>query len=317
MRVVGVGRALQSIGSRPTPGKRYLGSVRPSGVMMQRRIRNGFGLLGALALVAVAAVDAPVAAQGLAPVSSRGKSVTPAFEGWYQNKDGTYSISFGYYNRNSDEILDIPVGPDNFISPGDQNQGQPTRFYTKRHWGVFVVKVPADFGSKQVTWTVKIRGETFAIAGSLRPEWEIDALEGEAGSGNTPPTVSFSETGPTGAGPAGITVGPLAAKVGAPLAITVWTVDDGNAFGAMASDARSTTPVSLAWFKHQGPGDVTFTPATVRLTPTGGKGSTNAVFSAPGDYIVRVRVNDASGVAGAGHAQCCWTNGYARVTVSP
>jgi hypothetical protein len=284
--------------------------------MMQRRIRNGFGVLGVLALVATAAVGAPVGAQGLAPVSTRGKTVTPAFEGWYENADGTYSISFGYYNRNSDEVLDIPVGPDNFVSPGDQNQGQPTRFYTKRHWGVFVVKVPADFGKKQVVWTLKIRGETFAIAGSLRPEWQIDALEGEAGSGNTPPNVRFSEAGPAGAGPAGITIGPLAAKVGAPLAITVWTVDDGNAAGAMASDARSSTPVSLAWFKHQGPGDVTFTPATARLTPTGGKGSTNAIFSAPGDYIVRVRVNDASGVVGAGHAQCCWTNGYVKVTVS-
>jgi len=256
------------------------------------------------------------ARQSLSTPSARGKTVTPAFEGWYANKDGSFSISFGYYNRNSDEVLDIPIGPDNFVSPGDPNQGQPTRFYAKRHWGVFVVNVPADFGKKQVVWTVKLRGETYAIAGSLRPEWEIDALEGEAGSGNTPPMLRFSESGPAGAGPAGITIGPLSTKVGAPLLINVWTIDDGNAAGAMASDARSSTPVALAWFKHQGPGDVTFTPATARLTPTGGKGSTNATFSAPGDYIVRVRVNDASGVTGAGHAQCCWTNGYVKVTVS-
>ncbi len=261
-------------------------------------------------------VSSPVAAQGLAPAGTRGKSVTPAFEGWYQNKDGTYSISFGYYNRNSDEVLDIPVGPDNFMSPGPQNQGQPTRFYTKRHWGVFVVKVPADFGEKAVTWTLRVRGEQVAIAGNLRPDWQIDALEGEAGSGNTPPTLKFSESGPEGAGPAGITIGPLAAKVGVPLTIPVWTVDDGNAAGAMASDARSSTPVSLAWFKHQGPGDVTFAPPTARLTPTGGKSSVNATFNAPGDYVIRLRVNDASGVAGAGHAQCCWTNGFVKVTVS-
>ena len=55
--------------------------------------------------------------------SSRGRTVTPAFEGWYPNKDGTYSISFGYYNRNSEEIVDIPIGPDNFVAPGDAESG--------------------------------------------------------------------------------------------------------------------------------------------------------------------------------------------------
>ena len=73
--------------------------------------------------------------------------------------------------------------------------------------------------------------------------------------------------------------------------------------------------MSLAWFKHQGPGDVTFSPPTSRLTPTGGKASTTATFNKPGDYIVRVRAND-SAVAGAGHAQCCWTNGFVKVTVT-
>ena len=167
-----------------------------------------------------------------------------------------------------------------------------------------------------MTWTVKFRGEVYAIAGSLRPDWQIDALEGEAGSGNTPPVLKFNEAGPDGAGPAGITVGPMSARVGAPLALTVWATDDGNAAGAMASDARSATPVTIAWFKHQGPGDVTFSAPAARLTPTGGKATTNATFSAPGDYVIRVRANDASGVVGGGHAQCCWTNGFVKVTVS-
>ena len=74
--------------------------------------------------------------------------------------------------------------------------------------------------------------------------------------------------------------------------------------------------MALSWFKHQGPGDVTFAPATAKLTPTGGKAMTTATFDKPGEYIIRVRANDASGVAAAGHAQCCWTNGFVRVTVS-
>jgi hypothetical protein len=294
----------------------FMGGKNPGAAMRLRRtMLNGRMALSCTLAALSAAYSTPTFAQGLSTPSSRGQTVTPAFEGWYPNPDGTFSISFGYYNRNSEEVLDIPVGPDNFISPGDTNQGQPTRFYTKRQWGVFAVRVPANFGDKRVTWTVKIRGQTFVIAGSLRAEWQIDALEGEAGSGNTPPKLSFEENGPAGAGPAGITFGPVQAKAGVALPITVWATDDGNSFGSIASDGRPV-PVSLTWFKHQGPGDVTFAPPTARLTPTGGKMTTSATFSKPGDYVIRVRANDASGVAPAGHAQCCWTNGFVRVTVS-
>jgi len=252
----------------------------------------------------------------LAPLKTSGLTVTPAFEGWYRNPDGTFSISFGYYNRNTDEELEIPIGPDNFIEPGDRNQGQPTHFEPRRHWGVFAVKVPANFGDKKVVWTIKIRGETFAIPGSLHPNWQIDALEGEAGSGNTPPTLRFSATGPEGAGPLGITAGPLTTSVGKPLTVTVWAKDDGKAVGGIARAGRGGVPPTLTWFKHQGPGTVTFAASSPRVG-VDSTASTTATFSAPGDYILRVRANDASGVTGAGHAQCCWTNGFIKVTVKP
>jgi len=252
----------------------------------------------------------------LAPVKASGGTVTPAFEGWYKNPDGTYSISFGYYNRNSEETIEIPVGPDNFVSPGDPNQGQPTHFETKRHWGVFAVKVPADFGSKKVVWTLKIRGQTWAIPGSLHPNWQIDALEGEAGSGNTPPVLKFDPKGPEGAGPFGITSGPLHATVGQPLTIDLWAKDDGKAVGNISRDGRAGQSVTLTWFKHQGPGPVTFDPPTPRPSAGEGRATTKATFSEPGDYLLRVRANDASGLATAGHAQCCWSNGFVKVTVT-
>ncbi|HKS05905.1 MAG TPA: hypothetical protein VJR92_06295, partial [Gemmatimonadaceae bacterium] len=47
-----------------------------------------------------------------------------------------------------------------------------------------------------------------------------------------------------------------------------------------------------------------------------GSASTTATFGAPGTYILRVRANDASGVDNAGHAQCCWTNGFVKVVVT-
>jgi len=47
----------------------------------------------------------------LAPPSTKGQTVTPVFEGWYRNPDGTYSLSFGYFNRNFEEVLELPNGP--------------------------------------------------------------------------------------------------------------------------------------------------------------------------------------------------------------
>jgi hypothetical protein len=264
-----------------------------------------------LASIAVGFSSVVIGAQTpLAPVAPSGQTATPAFEGWYKNPDGTYSLSFGYYNRNATEVLNIPVGPDNFVSPGNQDQGQPTYFYPRRHWGVFAVKVPADFGDKQkVVWTVKMQGKTFAIPGSLREEWQIDALEGEAGSNNTPPVLTISN-GPEARGPAGTMV-EKTATVGKPLAIDVVAKDDGA-----SATVRGGSPVVLTWFTHQGPAQVTFAPGSTRLTPKGGSASTTATFSKPGDYIIRVRATD-SDVTAAGHSQCCWTNAFIKVRVTP
>jgi hypothetical protein len=267
-----------------------------------------FGLATA-ALPAFASGQLP-----LAPLAKTGQTVTPVFEGWYRNADGTFSLSFGYYNRNTAESIDIPIGADNVISPGDANQGQPTRFETRRHWGVFAVKVPATFDTSTVTWTLRVQGETFAIPGRLHPDWQIDALAGEAGSGNTPPVVRLSSGGPAAQGPAGATAGPLTATVGQPLSLTVWATDDGRGAGSVVGSGRSQ--VALMWFKHQGPGNVAFSVASPKPDSAAGMATTTATFAQPGAYVLRVRAND-SGVAGAGHAQCCWTNGFIRVTVRP
>jgi hypothetical protein len=268
----------------------------------------GCGL--ALVLAATALTGA-----GQLPVSTLGASgqtVTPVFEGWYPNPDGTFSLSFGYYNRNAEETVEIPVGASNFLAPGARNQGQPSHFQPRRHWGVFAVTVPANFGgTNEVTWTLTVRGQTFAIPGRLDPRWQIDALEGEAGAGNTPPVVKLGASGREARGPGGATAGPLKAVVGQPLALTLVARDDGR--GGRGAQAQSVT---LAWFKHQGPGPVTFAPPTGRVGAPGGEMQGAATFSEPGEYVLRARANDSSGVANAGHAQCCWTNLFVKVTVT-
>jgi len=246
------------------------------------------------------------AQRSLAPSSPSGQTATPVFEGWYRNPDGTFSLSFGYFNRNGSERLEIPVGDSNFVSPGNRNQGQPTHFAPDRHWGVFAVVVPADFGTRKVVWSLTVRGTTVAVPGSLAADWEIDALQGEASSDNTPPLVRIGATGAEARGPLGATTGPLTVAAGKPLSLSVMATDDG----------KSKSAVDLTWFKHQGPGDVSFATPTHRLSPTGGSATTAATFSRPGEYLVRVRANDLSPMT-AGHAQCCWTNAFVKVTVTP
>lgn len=278
---------------------------------------RSFMLVAAAVLCSGLAAPDPAASQvPLGLRTATGQTVTPAFEGWYPNPDGTFNLSFGYFNRNFEEVVEIAIGPANRLEPAAFDGTQPIRFHPRRHWGVFTVTVPADFGDQSVVWTIDFRGESYSIPGNLHNDWEIDALAGEAGSGNTPPVLAFAEGGAEGAGPAGLWSKPVEAVTGTPVSLSVWARDDGRSSGNVGRAGRSDVPVTLTWFKHQGPGDVSFGEAEAEVPVEGGMMSTTATFDEPGDYVLRVRANDASGVAGAGHAQCCWTNGFVRVRVT-
>jgi hypothetical protein len=246
--------------------------------------------------------------------------VTPAYEGWYQNEDGTYSLSFGYFNRNTDEVIEIPLGPDNMLEPASLLQNQPTRFEEGRHWGTFAVRVPADFGDREVTWTLKVKGESLMVPGHMRPEWRIDALH-EGAHDNTPPVLRFEQGGPDVMGPAGsgLVFGPLQTSVGEPLEITLYADDDGKgrSLGGFGFGGRNAALATLTWFKHQGPGEVTFSESSHRVSDAEVPAVNSVIFGAPGDYIIRIRATESSGVATAGHAQCCWSNGFVAVSVNP
>src|SRR5258706_3940812 len=93
-----------------------------------------------------------------------GQGVAPVYEGFDINPDGTYNMWFGYMNRNFEEQIDIPVGPDNRIEPGS-DRGQPTHFDTRRHKDVFRVVVPSDFGdTTKLVWSITVRGKTESVA---------------------------------------------------------------------------------------------------------------------------------------------------------
>lgn len=254
------------------------------------------------------------------PVHDSGQSVTGAFEGWFANPDGTFSILFGYFNRNAKEELDIPIGPNNDIEPGGPDRGQPTHFLTRRQWGMFTVTVPKDFGSQKLTWKLAANGVTTVIPASLNPLWEISPFRDS--SDNTPPFVGFSSTGPFGQGPREVTAH-LNAVVGVPLPIEVWVADDAH---LVPGEARPNSPaVTLTWGQFRGPSEVKFSnrrplvePAEF-AAPTGsnftGKAGTLATFAEPGEYELRVVANDWTGEGGKGF-QCCWTTASVKVSAS-
>ena len=268
-------------------------------------------LTGMLALCFQAVTSAQATIDAPLPHTT-GQSVTPSYEGWFQNPDGSFSLSFGYFNRNYEEHLDIPIGPDNQFSPGPADRGQPTHFLPRRQTGVFTVVVPADFGDQSLTWTVTAYGETHAIPGHLRPEWQIDAMR-EVTSGNTPPTLRFSAEGPAIQGPGGGRTH-LTVSANEAANVTLWATDD----GVRKYRASSRPPqLGLVFSKYRGPGTVSFSEREPAID-SAGKATTTATFDAPGQYRLRVLAWDDSGPQRATMAtgfQCCWTNAYVDVQV--
>ena len=103
-----------------------------------------------------------------------GQNVAPAFEGWEEDEQGNRFFLFGYMNRNWEEEIDVPVGPDNTFSPGTADQGQPTHFLPRRNRFIFRVKVPKDFGDKSLTWSLTANGRTEKVVARLVPAYEKD-----------------------------------------------------------------------------------------------------------------------------------------------
>jgi hypothetical protein len=260
----------------------------------------------------------------LEPIHEAGASVTGAFEGWFKNPDGTFSLLLGYFNRNTKQEVDIPIGPNNRIEPGGPDQGQPTHFLVGRQWGMVTVKVPADFGKNRITWTIVANGQNMVIPASLHVDYEISPFM-EASVGNTPPVLRFEQGGQSAQGPVAFTVA-RTAKVGTPLSLNSWVEDDAKYTNSSGAPPRNLgAPVTVHWTKFRGPGEVTFSNARPAVEasaggkpgiPFAGKSTAEATFSAPGDYILHVTLNDYSGEGGQGF-QCCWTTGQVKVTVTP
>ena len=283
----------------------------------------------------------------LQPAAPGGRTLAPFMEGWYANEDGTFSISFGYLNANQD-TLRIPLGPDNFIEPAQFDGMQPTVFVPGHPRGIFTVTLPAVMEDTDVWWTLRkangdvtrVPGRTGAIAYQL--DWNPRP------HGSLPPSVSFDSQSGVGRGPPGIMAERTqTVAVGSPLTLSVNATDPSE---RDSEDYRLTeaVPLRVVWSQLQGPGRVEFTrhesnplpevdseggddnspaaqarrrpppgPQVIPLSEGHGTARVIATFSESGEYIMRARVDNFNSADSGDRFQCCWTNGYVRVTVTP
>lgn len=263
------------------------------------------------------------------PRKQFGASVTGAFEGWYENRDGTSGFLVGYYNRNTQEELDIPIGPNNQIEPGGPDMGQPTHFLPSRQFGMFSIPVPKGFTpDNKITWTIIANGKPTIIPLRLHPDYLISPFS-EIAVNNTPPVIKFEEDGASLQGPIATLTNAAVrtTSLSQPLALTIWVTDDMKyTSGTNAPMTKPRPPVTLVWSKYRGPGSVAFDKTNPVVEPVvaasnagaafSGKATANVKFSEAGEYVLHVTANDYSGDGGGGF-QCCWTTGLVKVSVKP
>jgi len=278
-----------------------------------------------VALTLVLGVGASAQQLPSEPVRQFGQSVTPSYEGWFTNPDGSHSLLVGYLNRNSKEAIDVPIGPNNRIEPGGPDLGQPTHFLPGRQTGVFLITVPKEFTPQQrLTWTIVANGQPMSIPLRLNELYEVSPFA-DIAVGNKPPVLRFEAGGPSLQGPIGTVAKAIArtATMAAGIALPIWATDDAKySSGSNAPQRNPPPPVILHWSKYRGPGAVTFdkVPPPFEKLPGGeafsGKATVNAKFSQPGEYVLLVLAEDYSGDGGGGEV-CCWTTAIVKVTVTP
>jgi hypothetical protein len=257
-----------------------------------------------------------------------GQNVVPVYEGWERNPDGSFNMVFGYMNRNYGEEVEIPIGPANKIEPGEADQKQPSHFYPRRQEFVFKVKVPADWGDKDVVWTLTSRDKTQRAFGSLMPVWELGNLvylENRRGAAaltypEQPDKAPLIEM----VGPAQTTI-----AVGDPVTLSVQVTDDGypkpvvrpqnagSKVRAATSNFKTQSPASQAvvkldpgvrlgvtWVVYRGgPGSAHFEEMRIPVTkvsdmstapdgPLTGHATTKVSFDKPGTYVLRGYADD-------------------------
>ena len=298
------------------------------------------GPVGPTALEAQVTGPGPDGRWPLQPDSPGHRILAPFMEGWYENEDGTYSISFGYLNANEDTLV-IPLGEGNFLQPAPFDGMQPTTFFPGHHRGIFTVTLPAEMKDQDVWWTLRrANGDVARVPGRVTSNaYQLDWVPRPHGS--LPPSVSFDSDSGVGRGPPGIMAErTLTVAVGSPLTLSVNATDPSE---RDQEDFRfaEAIPLRVIWSQLQGPGRVEYTrhesnpeveeeeeddaadtrrpeprgPQVIPLAEGHGTARVIVTFSVPGEYLMLAQVDNWSAPDSGSGDQCCWTNGYVRVNV--
>lgn len=278
----------------------------------------------------------------------RGEITSPAYEGWWENEDGSFKLFYGYMNSNWEQTFNVPIGSANYFSVVEEgalndlsvdgfdfaqaDQGQPTHFYPRRNPFLFTIDVPADFGEREMVWTLQTQGQTLRAYGTLKPDYAIDpqVISTEVG-GNFG---SLSDALRDNISPDLRIEGEnrRAVKVGQPLSLAVHASDPDNyppprpaprlndnlerLYRPPSSIVATSGPgLRFAWSVYRGPAEqVKFVPAqmktytdtrmygnsawsppfTIPEPPADGRWTAEVTFDEPGEYVLRGVASDGS-----------------------
>ncbi|MEQ8954877.1 MAG: hypothetical protein RL120_12160, partial [Gammaproteobacteria bacterium] len=267
--------------------------------------------------------DYPLATRG-----ASGEAVAPMFNGWIRNDDGSVTMIFGFANQNREAAVDVPLGPNNKIEPVQFDGVQPTHFpvYQRpgfvglQERGAFAIRVPADMADTEVVWTLNSGGKSYSVPGRTTST-AYEMSDGEAALGSLKPAIRFTMNGPETTSPVGIYGARITSKVGDPVTLTAYVQDRGNR-ADYEENKMLLYPLGTEWIMHQGPADAKPQFSHAKITgrerakqdgesnTTSNNGweevTTEASFAEPGEYIVRLRVDNFQAPDSQFDNVCCW-----------
>jgi hypothetical protein len=80
-------------------------------------------------------------------------SIVPFMNCYWDNGNGTYTVSIGYNNKNAASQT-VPIGTSNRFTSGNQDRGQPTVFLAGVRNNVFAMTASAADVSNQLNWSL-------------------------------------------------------------------------------------------------------------------------------------------------------------------
>ena len=293
--------------------------------MFLRPTRNRL-LTSALVGVAVAGLCGEIAAQDPTGVSlggglmirnlrPSGQPVVPIFDGWFNEPDGSVSICYGYHSLNLEEDVDVPLGADNAIEPAELDGMQPTHFDEvppeyRRHFCAFTVNVANPRAADAVVWTLTTRGVSLSAKATGSSYYRIDEPDQPSRAVHAP------------------RVEVLEPVSGAEVRGRSNRIEPGAGFRARVDERvplslralpnpglPTEMRVRMLWTLHQGPGSVAIEDEDEVVSGVGEvRHVTNARFSEPGEYVLRLQAVDWTDGNSFGF-HCCFTNAYVGVSV--